>query len=254
MEPGRIATLSLAFICGTVSRALRDSFDYTGTQFPVPLAPSILGHCKFELQLPQKFNSPALLYTSRDLKDNKKLSTSDHLKEWQSCPNLYEKPHRNVKIRLCTTTSQYGKRGADEKRNLGLKRNLYEKTRLSKTIRSQKRMLPYEEMSPRKCQLGYTGTHSPYGPHPSLPSYLLEEYLDHCLVFEDMTPIEANSFRDMFQKTDCTDKYQKEALKELLTYREKNLALTWVTENIAQDKAPISPLLLSFVPVTESPN
>ena len=89
---------------------------------------------------------------------------------------------------------------------------------------------------------------------PSLPSYLLEEYLDHCLVFEDMTPIEANSFRDMFQKTDCTDKYQKEALKELLTYREKNLALTWVTENIAQDKAPISPLLLSFVPVTESPN
>ena len=88
----------------------------------------------------------------------------------------------------------------------------------------------------------------------SLPPYLIEEYLDHCLKFEDMTPTEANSFCDEFQRTDCTDKYQKEFLKELYTYRERNLALTWVTENIAQDRAPISPLLLSFVPVTKSPN
>ena len=89
---------------------------------------------------------------------------------------------------------------------------------------------------------------------PSFPLYEIEEYLDHCLKFEGMTPTEAKSFRDEFQKTDCTDKYQKEFLKELLTYREKNLALTWVTENIAHDRAPISPLLLSFVPVTKSPN
>ena len=89
---------------------------------------------------------------------------------------------------------------------------------------------------------------------PSLPPYLIEEYLDHCLKFEDMTPTEANSFRDDFQKADCTDKNQKEFLKELYTYREKNLAVRWVTENIAQDRAPISPLLLSFVPVTKSPN
>ena len=88
----------------------------------------------------------------------------------------------------------------------------------------------------------------------SLPPYLIEEYLDHCLKFEDMTPAEANSFRDDFQKMDCTDKYQKEFLKELYTYREKNLAITWVSENIAQDRAPISPLLLSFVPVTKSSN
>ena len=93
-------------------------------------------------------------------------------------------------------------------------------------------------------------------PQRTTPSllYEIEEYLDHCVKFEGMTPTEANSFRTEFQKTDCTDKYQKEFLKELFTYREKNLALTWVTENIAQDRAPISPLLLSFVPVTKSPN
>ena len=89
---------------------------------------------------------------------------------------------------------------------------------------------------------------------PLFSLYQIEEYLGHCLKLEGMTPTEANSFRDEFQKTDCTDKNQIEFLKELLTYREKNLALTWVTENIAQDRAPISPLLLSFVPVTKSPN
>lgn len=89
---------------------------------------------------------------------------------------------------------------------------------------------------------------------PSLPWNLIEEYLDHCLKFENMTPTDANSFREMFQKTDCTDEYQMDFLKELLRYREKNLSLTWVTENIAQDRAPISPLLFSFVPVTKSSN
>ena len=104
-----------------------------------------------------------------------------------------------------------------------------------------------------RVSTGIYRTPQPVPTNSSLPLYWIEEYLEHCLKFEDMTPTEADSFRDMFQKTDCTDKHQMDFLKELLRYREKNLALTWVTENIAQDRAPISPLLLSFVPVTQSP-
>ena len=69
-----------------------------------------------------------------------------------------------------------------------------------------------------------------------------------------MTPIDAESFRDMIQKTDCTDKDQMKFVQELLTYREKNLSLAWVMENIIQDRAITSPLFLNYVPVTQSVN
>ena len=89
---------------------------------------------------------------------------------------------------------------------------------------------------------------------PSLLSHWIDEYVDHCIKFEDMTPVDAESFRDMIQKTDCTDKDQMKFVRELLTYREKNLSLAWVMENIIQDKALISPLPLTYVPVTQSLN
>ena len=89
---------------------------------------------------------------------------------------------------------------------------------------------------------------------PSLLSYWVDEYVDHCTKFEHMTPIDAESFRDMIRKTDCTDKDQMKFVQELLTYREKNLSLAWVMENIIEDKAPISPLPLNYEPVTQSLN
>ncbi len=114
--------------------------------------------------------------------------------------------------------------------------------------------LPVREDESTQMSTGIYRVRQPIRTRPSLPLYWIEEYLSHCLKFEDMTPTEADSFRDMFQKTDCTDQHQMKFLNELLRYREKNLALTWVTENIVQDRAPISPLLLSFVPVTQSPD
>lgn len=114
--------------------------------------------------------------------------------------------------------------------------------------------LPVREDESTQISTGIYRVPQPTRTKPSLPLYWIEEYLEHCLKFEDLTPTEADSLRDMFQKTDCTDKHQMDFLRELLRYREKNLALTWVTENIAQDRAPISPLLLSFVPVTQSPD
>ena len=139
VEPGRIATLSPAQICGTGARASPDSFDYIGIQFPVPLAPSILGHYKYRTATSSKVRLPRAVVHFEKSKGQQKILHLRSITEWQSCPNLYEKPHLYVKIRLCTTTSQYGKRGADEKRKLGGKRNLYEKTRLSNKIRSQKK-------------------------------------------------------------------------------------------------------------------
>ncbi len=112
--------------------------------------------------------------------------------------------------------------------------------------------LPVREDQSTQMSTGIYQVPQPIRTRPSLPLYLIEEYLDHCLKFEDMTPTEAESFRDMIQKTDCTDQHQMKFLHELLRYREKNLSLTWVTENIIQDRAPMSPLRLSYVPVTES--
>lgn len=112
--------------------------------------------------------------------------------------------------------------------------------------------LPGQEDESTHMSTGIYRVPQPTRTRRSLPLYWIEEYLSHCLKFENMTPTEADSFRDMFQKTDCTDDHQMKFLNELLRYREKNLALTWVTENIAQDRAAISPLLLSFMPVTQS--
>ena len=100
-----------------------------------------------------------------------------------------------------------------------------------------------------------TGIYRVPQPTPTRPSLLsdwIDEYLDHCIKFEDMTPIDAESFRDMIQKTDCTDEDQMKFVRELLTYREKNLSLAWVIENIIQDSALTSPSLLTYVPVTQS--
>ena len=89
---------------------------------------------------------------------------------------------------------------------------------------------------------------------PSLLSHWIDEYLDHCIKFEDMIPLEAEAFRSMIQQTDCTDEDQMKFVRELLTYREKNLSLAWVMENIIQDRALISPSQLTYVPVTQSLN
>ena len=112
--------------------------------------------------------------------------------------------------------------------------------------------LPVREDESTQMSTGIYRVPQPTRTRSSLPLYWIEEYLEHCVNFEDMTPTEADSFRDMIQKTDCTDQYQMKFLHELLRYREKNLSLTWVMENIIQDRAPISPLLLSYVPVTQS--
>ena len=86
---------------------------------------------------------------------------------------------------------------------------------------------------------------------PSLVSHWIDEYLDHRIKFEDMIPLEAEAFRDMIQKTDCTDEDQMKFVRELLTYRERNLSLAWVMENIIQDRDLISPSQLTYVPVTQ---
>lgn len=46
VEPGRVANLSLVYICSS-SRASLDSGNRIGTHLPDPLAPSVLGHCKY---------------------------------------------------------------------------------------------------------------------------------------------------------------------------------------------------------------
>ena len=114
--------------------------------------------------------------------------------------------------------------------------------------------LPIRGNESTQMSTGIYWVPQPTPTRPSLLSYWIDEYLDHCIKFEDMTPIDAESFRDMIQKTDCTDKDQMKFVRELLTYREKNLSLAWVMENIIQDKALISPLPLTYVPVTQSLN
>ena len=69
-----------------------------------------------------------------------------------------------------------------------------------------------------------------------------------------MIPLEAEAFRSMIQQTDCTDEDQMKFVRELLTYRERNLSLAWVMENIVQDRDLISPSQLTYVPVTQSLN
>ncbi len=56
-EPGRIATFSLAYICSS-SGALLDGENHIGTKSPDPLAPSILGHCKYRSATPSKVQQP----------------------------------------------------------------------------------------------------------------------------------------------------------------------------------------------------
>lgn len=100
-----------------------------------------------------------------------------------------------------------------------------------------------------------TGIYQVPQPTPTSPlllMHLMNEYLDHCIKFEDMIPVDAEAFRAMIKKTDCTDKDQMKFVRELLTYREKNLSLTWVMENVIQDRALISPSRMTYVPVTRS--
>lgn len=111
--------------------------------------------------------------------------------------------------------------------------------------------LPVRGNESKQMSTGIYRVPQPAPTRPSRLSYWIDEYLEHCIKFEDMTPIDAESFRDMIQKTDCTDGDQMKFVRELLTYREKNLSLAWVMENIVQDRAITSPLHLTYVPVTQ---
>ena len=114
--------------------------------------------------------------------------------------------------------------------------------------------LPLQGNGPTQMSTGIYRVPQPTPTSPSLLSHWIDEYLDHCIKFENMIPLEAEAFRNMIQKTDCTDKDQMKFVRELLTYREKNLSLAWVMENVIRDRAPISPLQMTYVPVTQSLN
>ena len=236
---------------------------HTSTAAPEPrwtveitLEPSCPIHLHFlclviastDVQLPQNFNSHALLYTStrnfplRIIQGMAVLSKPVR----EASPGRDDAPaHQDKPVR---------KKRRGRKAKSGQKKKPAREDSPEQEDSPVEEYLPVQEDESTQMSTGIYKVSQPTRTKPSLPLYWIEEYLDHCLKFENMTPTEADSFRDMFQKTDCTDKHQMNFLNELLRYREKNLALTWVTENIAQDRAPISPLLLSFVPVTQSPD
>ena len=242
---------ALRNICSS-SRASLDGVDHVGAQSPGALLPSFLGHCRYRSATSLEVSHPRVCVHL------KRPQGSTRALQFQFVQRMavLSKPVRESSPPRADFFVQQYKPVQKKKRGQKAKSG-----RKKKPVREDSPELEESSAEEELAVRGRKGTQMSTGIYrvpqptptsPSLLSHWIDEYLDHCIKFEDMTPIDAESFRDMIQKTECTDKDQMKFVRELLTYREKNLSLAWVMENIILDRAIISPLHLTYVPVTQS--